>query len=137
MSPCSLYIIGNGFDQAHKMLTGYREFRRWLVENNCFDVILELQSAYPAKIEDDYLLWSQFEKALGEYDLDTVINWSWENLYLTEDSSGNQLSNNTFIDTHLQDIIDEVFSKWVKSIRIATKRVYDEIPLDAFYLTFN
>ena len=84
-----LYILGNGFDQAHKMPTGYRDFRRWLVENNRFDVIQEFQSAFPAKKDDDYLLWPQFEKALGEYDLDTVINWSWENLYLTADSAGN------------------------------------------------
>ena len=133
----SLYILGNGFDLAHRMPTGYRDFRRWLVENNRFDVIQELQSAYPAKIEDDYLLWSQFEKALGEYDLDTVINWSWENLYLTEDSLGNQLFNSSFIDTQLPDIIDEAFSKWVRSIKIAAKRAYEEIPLDALYLTFN
>lgn len=133
----SLYIIGNGFDRAHKMPTGYRDFRRWLLENNRFDVIHELQSAYPTKIKDDYLLWSQFEKALGEYDLDTVINWSWENLYLTVDSLGNQLFNKSFIVTQLPDIIDEAFSKWVGSIKIATKRAYDEIPLDAVYLTFN
>ena len=137
MNPCSLYILGNGFDRAHKMPTEYRDFRRWLLENNRFDVIQELQSAYPAKIENDYLLWSQFEKALGEYDLETVINWSWENLYLTVDSLGNQLFNNSFIDTQLPDIIDEAFSKWVGSIKIATKRAYDELPLDAVYLTFN
>ena len=132
-----LYILGNGFDRAHGMPTGYRDFRRWLVENNRFDVIHELQSAYPAKIEDDYLLWSQFEKALGEYDLDTVINWSWENLYLTVDSLGNQLFNNSLIDTQLPDIIDEAFSKWVRSIKIATERAYSDIPPDALYLTFN
>lgn len=133
----SLYILGNGFDLAHEMPTGYRDFRRWLVENNRFDVIQELQSAYPAKIEDDYLLWSQFERTLGEYDLDTVINWSWENLYLTVDSLGNQLFSNSFIDTQLPDIIDEAFSKWVRSIKIAAKGVYNEIPFDAIYLTFN
>lgn len=100
-------------------------------------MIHELQSVYPAKIKDDYLLWSQFEKVLGEYDLDTVINWSWDNLYLTVDSLGNQLFNNSFIDTQLPDIVDEAFSKWVRSIKIATKRAYDEISLDALYLTFN
>lgn len=137
MKASKLFIIGNGFDRAHGMPTEYKDFRRWLVENNRFDVIQELQSAYPAKIEDDYLLWSQFEKALGEYDLDTVINWSWENLYLTENSLGNQLYNNSFIDTQLPDIINEAFSKWVSSIKIATKRAYDEIALGAVYLTFN
>ena len=133
----SLFIIGNGFDRAHGMLTGYEDFRRWLLKNNRFDVIQELQNAYPAKINDDYLLWSEFEKALGEYDIDVVINWSWESLFLTEISLGNQLFNKGFIDTQLPDIIDEAFTKWVRSISIATVKAYDNIPQDALYLTFN
>ena len=51
------FIIGNGFDRAHGMPTGYGDFRRWLLQNNRFDFIHELQSAYPARIKDDYLLW--------------------------------------------------------------------------------
>ena len=132
-----LYIIGNGFDRAHGMPTGYGDFRRWLLQNNRFDFIHELQSAYPARIKDDYLLWSQFEKALGEYDLETVINWSWENLYLTVDSLGDQLFNNSFIDTQLPDIIDEAFTKWVRSIKLPTVKAYDCIGQEALYLTFN
>lgn len=126
MPNSELYIIGNGFDRAHGMPTGYGDFRRWLLQNNRFDFIHELQSAYPARIKDDYLLWSQFEKALGEYDLDTVINWSWENLYLTVDSLGNQLFNNSFIDTQLPDIIDEAFTKWVRSIKMPAT-IFQEI----------
>lgn len=137
MPNSELFIIGNGFDSAHGMPTGYGDFRRWLLKNNRFDVIQELQSAYPAKIKDDYLLWSEFEKALGEYDIDTVINWSWESLFLTEISLGNQLFNSGFIDTQLPDIIDEAFTKWVRSISIATTKAYDKLSQDALYLTFN
>lgn len=137
MKNVCLYILGNGFDRAHGMLTGYGDFRRWLLQNNRFDFIHELQSAYPARIKDDYLLWSQFEKALGEYDLETVINWSWENLYLTVDSLGNQLFNNSFIDTQLPDIIDEAFTKWIRSIKMPTAKAYDCIGQEALYLTFN
>lgn len=64
MSYTDFFIIGNGFDRAHGILTGYGDFRRWLLQNNRFDFIHELQSAYPARIKDDYQLWSQFEKAL-------------------------------------------------------------------------
>ena len=137
MHNTTLFILGNGFDRAHGMATGYEDFRKWLVENNRLDVIHELQSAYPARIKDDYLLWSQFEKALGEYDLETVINWSWENLYLTVDSLGNQLFNNSFIDTQLPDIIDEAFTKWIRSIKMPTAKAYDCIGKEALYLTFN
>ena len=51
------FIIGNGFDRAHGMPTGYGDFKRWLIENYRFDVIHEQQSAYPIQKEDDYLLW--------------------------------------------------------------------------------
>lgn len=133
----SLYIIGNGFDRAHGMLTKYQHFRQWLVENNRYDVIHELQSAYPAKIKDDYLLWSEFEKALGEYDLDTVINWSWENLYLTVDSVGNMLFNKGFIEPQLPDIISEAFTKWISSIQLPTRKVFNNIGGNSLFLTFN
>ena len=137
MSNLDLFIIGNGFDRAHRMATGYGDFRKWLVENSRFDVIYELQSAYPAKIKDDYLLWSEFERALGEYDLDTIINWSWENLYLTEDSVGNMLYNKGLIDTQLPDIISEAFTKWVCGIQIPTNKVFDNISGSSLFLTFN
>ena len=71
------------------MPTGCGHFKRWLIENNRYDVIRELESAYPIKKDDEYLLWSDFERTLGEYDINIVLNWSWENLYLTVDSLGN------------------------------------------------
>ena len=139
MSFDCLYIIGNGFDIAHKMPTGYGDFRRWLIDNNRIDVIQELQNAYPKKINDDYLLWSDFEEALGEYDLESVINWSWESLYLTESSIGGQLFDDPyfFLNTQLPDIINEVFSRWILSIPIATTKSDYRIVQDALYLTFN
>ena len=40
------FIIGNGFDRAHGMPTGYGDFKRWLIENYRFDVIHELTSSF-------------------------------------------------------------------------------------------
>ena len=119
------------------MPTGYGDFRQWLIKNYRHDVILELQSAYPTKIDSKYLLWSEFEKALGEYDINVVINWSWESLYLTQDSVGNQLFNNSYIDTQIPDIIDEAFTKWIRGVQISSKKVCDYITQDALYLSFN
>lgn len=133
----NLFIIGNGFDRAHGMPTGYGDFKRWLIKNNRLDVIYELQSAYPIQQEDDYLLWSDFERALGKYDLDTVINWRWENLFLTVDSLGNQLFNGNFIDTQLPDIINEAFTRWVRRIQMPTHKVYGNITKQSLYLSFN
>lgn len=139
MSYSNLYIIGNGFDIAHKMPTGYGDFRQWLIDNNRIDVIQELQSAYPKKINDKYLLWSEFEKALGEYDLETVINWSMESLCLTECYVGGQTfyAPDFILNTRLPDIINDVFSRWISSVPIATTKADYNIVQDALYLSFN
>lgn len=136
----TLYIIGNGFDRAHGMATTYSDFRKWLIANNRIDVIYELQSAFPAKTGKDYLLWSEFEKALGKYDINKVINWSWEDLYLTEYSIGGQVIGKPdfFLNTQLPDILSEAFTKWVQNIPIAnTPNEENHLELDAYYLTFN
>lgn len=134
----TLYIIGNGFDLAHGMKTRYADFKQWLIENNRIDVIHELQSAYPARIGNDFLLWSDFEIALGQYDIKKVINWSWEDLFLTTVSIGGQRfdSPQFFLDAQLNDIINGAFSAWAKQIPLAENSVYT-LPEDALYLTFN
>ena len=139
MRPTELYIIGNGFDLAHEMPTRYGDFKRWLIENGRIDVIHELQSAFPVQKDNDYLLWSDFEKALGLYDLDKVINWSWDDLYLTEFSIGGQVfgAPDFFLNTQLPDILNEAFTKWCHCIPLATTPKDFYLEKDAYYLTFN
>ena len=138
MSYSNLYIIGNGFDLAHGMPTKYDDFKRWLVENDRIDVILEFQHVFPSMKGGKYLLWSDFETALGQYDIDTAMNWGWDDLYLTSTSIGNQKFDSpcSLLNIQLPDILREAFPAWVKSIPIATKPVY-KLPSQAFYLTFN
>ena len=138
MEASELFIIGNGFDLAHGMKTRYADFKQWLIENNRIDVIHELQSAYPAKMGKNFLLWSDFETALGQYDIKKVINWSWEDLFLTTVSIGGQRfdSPQFFLDTQLNDIINGAFTAWAKQIRLAENTVYT-LPEDALFLTFN
>lgn len=133
-----LYIIGNGFDLAHVMATRYADFKQWLIDNDRIDVIHELQSAYPAKMGKDFLLWSDFETALGQYDLEKVINWSWDDLFLTEYSIGGQRFNapNFFLETQLNHIINSAFASWARHIRLSDKPIMS-LPLSALYLTFN
>lgn len=135
----TLYIIGNGFDLAHGMPTRYGDFKRWLIENGRIDVIHELESAFPVQKDNEYLLWSDFEKALGLYDLDKVINWSWDDLYLTEFSIGGQVFGvpNLFLNTQLPDILNEEFTKWCHCIPLATAPKAFHLDKDAYYLTFN
>lgn len=138
MGESTLYIIGNGFDLAHGMATRYGDFNRWLIKNERYDVIQELQSAYPAKMGNDFLLWSDFEAALGQYDIEKVINWSWEDLLLTEVSIGGQRFDNPqfFLETQLNEIINSAFSAWAREIILASHSKFI-LPMDALYLSFN
>ena len=91
--------------------------------------------------EDVYIivLWSDFEKALGLYDLDKVINWSWDDLYLTEFSIGGQVfgAPDFFLNTQLPDILNEAFTKWCHCIPLATTPKDFHLEKNAYYLTFN
>lgn len=61
-----LYIIGNGFDLIHGMKTSYSDFKDWLLSVGYIEILEELQSIYKIQENDEFLLWSDFEKALGE-----------------------------------------------------------------------
>ena len=84
-------------------------------------------------------MWSDFEKALGQYNLETVINWGWDDLYLSEVSIGGQIfdSPDFFLNTSLPDIINGAFSKWMQSISVSSRKLYEDIDDDAFYISFN
>lgn len=138
MSYSDLFIIGNGFDLAHGMPTKYDDFKRWLIENDRIDIIQELQHAFPGMKGGEYLLWSDFETALGQYDIDTVLNWGWDDLYITSTSIGNLKFDrpSSLLNIQLPDIIRDVFPAWVKSIPLATLPTY-KLPSQALYLSFN
>ena len=79
-----LYIIGNGFYLMQHMKTRYSDFKKWLIMNGRFDIIEEFQSVFKSKQDNEYLLWMDFEKAIGEYDIDVAQSWSCQNLYVIE-----------------------------------------------------
>ena len=142
--PTTLYIIGNGFDRGHGMKTEYGDFREWLVEHGRCEIIHELQDVFNVMAGGDYLLWSEFETALGLFDVNKVSDWGWENLYVAEvyevDEDGmpkNKLDSLlTYLNFELDDIVNDAFSEWVRSIKVAEHRTKD-LPQDALYLTFN
>lgn len=134
-----LYIIGNGFDLKHGMSTKYSDFKRWLFDNGRIDVIQELQKAFPAQNGDAYILWSDFEKALGLYDINVVLNWSWEDLYLTEISIGGQVfgAPNVLLDTRLPYILSEAFAEWACIMPMPNLSKDYALDRCAYFLSFN
>lgn len=133
-----LYIIGNGFDLMHHMKTRYSDFKKWLIMNGRFDIIEEFQSVFNSKQDNDYLLWMDFEKALGKYDIDVAQSWSFQNLYVVEcfNSETKILSTDGFINVQLDDIVNDIFSQWVSLIPLALQRNVD-LDSNALYFSFN
>lgn len=140
MSYTTLHIIGNGFDLAHHMPTQYIYFKQWLIKIGRLDVILELEKAFPKKNGHDFMLWSDFEDALGEYDIKEVADWNWESLYLVENAiSGvhfEDMNGSMLLDVELINILSNAFTSWVKQIPIANVRAFN-LSQDTVYLTFN
>ena len=72
----SLYIIGNGFDLAHGMKTSWQDFYDWLKSNGYNPLITFCENNF--SLETD--LWQDFEKALGEYDLNSIFDYCTEDI---------------------------------------------------------
>ena len=127
-----LYIVGNGFDIMHGMKTRYQDFYNWLLISGRLYIIKELQSVYNTKENGEYLLWSNFEDALGKYDINVALEWSFENLNIAEISVAGQIHSypSLFLETQLDDMINNVLPKWVGQIPLSTERKL-ELPKDA------
>ena len=99
----------------HGMKTKYQDFYNWLLISGRLYVIEELQSVYSVEEDGEFLLWSNFEDALGKYDINVASEWSFENLNIAEISIGNQKVSYPplFLETQLDDIVNDVFTKWV------------------------
>lgn len=91
----------------HRMKTSYADFRKWLLINNKIDILFELQTVFHERINNSYLLWSDFEKALGLYDSEIAATWDIERLFLTEDTIGGQyiFSPTFLLDPSLKSIV--------------------------------
>ena len=63
-----LYIIGNGFDLHHGVMSSYGAFEAWLKRQN-----KKLYSKLNGVCRVDYL-WRDFEKALADVDRDYFLN---------------------------------------------------------------
>lgn len=134
-----LYIFGNGFDRAHDLKTSYWHFKKWLTTHGRLDVIAELQSLFPAQQDGEFLLWSQFEKALTLYDKAAVEGWAWDSLYLAieEEEDGKEtVTSGDILDTAISDIVRNSFSAWVNDIEITGTRIFAFNSCEKF-ITFN
>lgn len=136
-----LYIIGNGFDLHHGINTNYIDFRNYL-DANFPDLFDSLESYY--YMDEDSLLWSEFENGLKEFNPTDLEDNFGE--YLPDYSSDDFRDRDRYdlqyyIQNELQPIQDELqeaFNKWIASRKIITDKDL-KITLDtsALFLNFN
>ena len=135
-----LYIIGNGFDRAHEMLTSYEHFHQWLLDNGESFAVNRLESLY-TNISDNEGKWCDVESALGSITLEEAINYDrnfqdCSDEINCEDSShdayrcGDNLKN-------VVDILPDLLRDWVASITTNDVRPIFELNKGAKFLSFN
>lgn len=138
----TLYITGNGFDLHHGLKTEYSDFREYLLENH--EDLLEAMSKY-YDIEDDSLLWSEFENGLKEFDsteLEEIFGEHLPDIGSDDfrDRDWYELERHIEIELDpLKDELQSAFNEWIAQREIPAdigkKKI--ELPTDAKYLNFN
>lgn len=134
-----LYVIGNGFDIAHGIKSGYSHYKEWLKDNNksLFD---QLNAAY----NDDEAWWGNFEENLSTIDVDKYKAYNISNYKgVTERELFGTMESIRWCPTasQISDLYKRMidsFDNWVSSLRIGKqKRKFKLKKRSAFFLTFN
>lgn len=133
----TLIIIGNGFDRAHGIESGYWHFREWLCKEGNKRLV-DLMDIFFGNQRD---VWSGIEQALGEYDEEAILDYCRPDEEFDLDHS---LSASARVEDSpmaiFQPVLDEfkeAFHAWVDSIDITGVEKQYSLDPDCRYLTFN
>lgn len=163
----NLFILGNGFDRAHGMNTGYNDFREYLQEKygiedeyrdlsvpKCNDYygadrkkiaeylfhVFDINNCMCGSDEDE--VWGRFEQSLS--DMDFGIEYPYP--LLNKDGSENTLRTSYANANIASDIesailyISSFFEEWIKSIKVAenaNKKIMKSLNEKDYVFSFN
>lgn len=145
----TLHIIGNGFDLAHGLPTSYWNYHQFLKANG-EDWFIGMMENYfgNTKAMDNFkkqgnILWSDLEKALGEYDVDCIFRYLKEGHSLDLNHVQRSVDEvEAELKYHFVDIkqqFQETFADWCRSIDVSKAKA-KKIPHfdpNGLFLTFN
>lgn len=133
-----LIVIGNGFDKAHGLETGYENFKAYL-QSEHYDFYHSI-----TKYIDAENLWYSFEDALGTLDSDTLqeSNYCYLTGYSDEDWRDNANHDYQYeiqMELSFASHISSYLCEWIKSINthISPKShiiIFDD---NCIFLSFN
>lgn len=135
-----LYIVGNGFDIHHSLLTKYVHYRDFIkkYDENLYNYFIANFGF--GEFKDNDILWNNFEEII-KYSITIPFNQnvtpSAESLNIESDNLINQIS---YISNH----IDSSFYKWIESVE---EKLTSNFPIDinltnittnnSLFITFN
>ncbi|MCP1134480.1 bacteriophage abortive infection AbiH family protein [Paenibacillus polysaccharolyticus] len=141
-----LFVIGNGFDIAHKLETQYFHFREFIKESSWGFLARfeEMYGFYPTSDEElvkEYL-WREFEKKLSDIDEEIMIeNGVSIELDLESGDIGILDTLNGYWEDEYNFIkkLQSYLYDWIKAVDIDVERKTDLISQDRddIYLNFN
>lgn len=135
----TLFILGNGFDLYHGALTKYKHFCCWLNLNGEENFVTEMQQVFHKLDGKADSLWSNFEEALGYYDIDNIYSYYYKN---PDDSLGvnkYEIASNKVADSvhRLCNKIRPKMKEWASQISLNGVEQKFELSPQSWYLTFN
>lgn len=140
MMPKHLYIIGNGFDLHHRINCSYKDFRKWVYENDfaVFEKVDEIYGVY----DDDW--WSDFENQLASLD---AIQYSSKIAFENQPNLLSEHCDRTWNDAEIEvenqlknlySNLRECFHKWILQLNPPLEsRKIDLGIKDSVFLNFN
>lgn len=135
----TLYIIGNGFDLHHGISSKYTDFQQWLLSNGYSSFEEQLEFIFQRTRDID--LWSDFERALGAYDCDSLYHEFADMIEMDYDhamrcAAQKEDATISIIGDTLEDICP-IFAKWVETIDIKGIEKKLNLHTESSYITFN
>ena len=142
----NLCIIGNGFDIHHDLEAQYSDFREYLIHHGKMDYVMQLESFFQTEYKDkkgkrQFLLWSNLEAAIGNYDLEALYHELTDWIEIDEDhmmQTAAQIedSPNDFLAPVVDDLPD-LMKEWISSINLYGVETDVVFPKPSRFLSFN
>ena len=142
----NLCIIGNGFDMHHSLKTSFSDFRDFLVKNGDGDYVAQLETYFQSDYKDKdgrrkFLLWSNLEEAIGQYDLDELYHelTDWIDIdydHMMRTAAQIEDSANDFL-APLLDSLPSRLKEWISSINTNGVEADVDFSEPSIFLTFN
>lgn len=133
----TLFVIGNGFDLASGIKSSYYNFKQWLILNKRHQLINLMDIFFSNKRD----VWGDIEKALGEYDEDSILEFCKPNEEFDYDHPTRSIAaiedSPDWIFRPVLDEFIEAFTDWVDSIDITVGDKIRDLPSCSKFLTFN